>query len=216
MQIDHDPVIEVVKIAVVDDVNEDEKTNIGDTITYTITVENKGNVTLDEISLDDVLTDAAGNISTLTPIYDNTNTATEGSLEVGEKAIYTVTYTISQKALDSGQVMNTVLATASSPNLINDVTDRSDDDDDTDGDTEDDQTITILDQSPNIRVTKVVAVNKGADNLTNLGDSITYTITIENTGDVSLSNIQLTDVLTNGEGRTSVLKLHLRQFKYSD
>ena len=33
MQIDHAPVIEVVKIAVVDDVNEDEKTNIGDTIT---------------------------------------------------------------------------------------------------------------------------------------------------------------------------------------
>ena len=160
LQIDHDPVIEVVKTAAVDDVNADGKTNIDDTITYTITVENKGNVTLDGVSLVDVLTDAAGNTSTLTPIYDSTNTAAEGTLGVGETATYTVTYTITQTAIDSGQVMNTVLATASSPNLTGDVTDRSDDGDDTDGDTDDDQTITQLDQSPNITVTKVATVDK--------------------------------------------------------
>ena len=151
------------------------------------------------------MTDAAGNTSTLTPIYDSTNTATEGTLEVGETATYTVTYTITQTAIDSGQVMNTVLATASSPNQTDDVNDRSDDGDDDDGDTDDDQTITQLDQSPNITVTKVATVDKGADNLTNLGDSITYTITIENTGDVTLSSIQVTDVLTNGDGNTNVL-----------
>ena len=150
LQIEHDPVIEIVKTASVEDVNTDGKTNIGDKINYTITVENKGNVTLDNINLEDVLTDANGNTSSLTPLYDSTNTATEGTLEVGETATYTVVYTITQTALDSGQVMNTVLATASSPNQTDDVNDRSDDGDDDDGDTDDDQTITLLDQSPNI------------------------------------------------------------------
>ena len=91
--------------------NTDGKTNIGDKINYTITVENKGNVTLDNINLEDVLTDN-GNTSSLTPLYDSTNTATEGTLEVGETVTYTVVYTITQTALDSGQAMNTVLATA--------------------------------------------------------------------------------------------------------
>ena len=103
--------------------------------------------------------------------------------------------------------MNTVLATASSPNLTDDVTDRSDDGDDDDGDTDDDQTITPLDQSPGINVTKVATVAQGTDSLTNLGDTITYTITIENIGDVTLSNVQVTDVLTDGDGDTNVLSL---------
>ena len=205
LQIDHGPVIEVVKIATVDDVNTDGKINTGDTITYTITVENKGNVTLTNITLEDVLTDADGNTSSLTPIFDTSNTAIEGTLQVGEKATYSFIYTITQTALDSGQVMNTVLATASSPKLTDDVSDRSDDGDDNDGDTDDDQTITPLDQSPGISVTKVATVAQGTDSLTNLGDLITYTITIENTGDVTLSNILVTDVLTDGDGTTTVL-----------
>ena len=205
LQIEHDPVIEVVKTATVDDVNTDGKTNTGDTITYTITVENKGNVTLTSITLEDVLTDADGNTSSLTPIFDTSNTAIEGTLQVGEKATYSFIYTITQTALDSGQVMNTVLATASSPKLTDDVSDRSDDGDDNDGDTDDDQTITPLDQSPSITVSKTAVVDQGTDSLTNLGDLITYTITIENTGDVTLTNILVTDVLTDGDGTTTVL-----------
>ena len=100
--------------------------------------------------------------------------------------------------------MNTVLATASSPKLTDDVSDRSDDGDDNDGDTEDDQTITPLDQSPSITVSKTAVVDQGTDSLTNQ-DIIIYTITIENNGDVTLSNIQVTDVLTDGDGTTTVL-----------
>ena len=38
-----------------------------------------------------------------------------GSLAVSEIATYTATYTVTQQGLDSGSIVNTVLATASSP-----------------------------------------------------------------------------------------------------
>ena len=46
--------------------------------------------------------------------------------------------------MDSGSVVNTVMATASSPQNTNDVTDRSDNGDDSDGETQDDKTVVVL------------------------------------------------------------------------
>ena len=42
-------------------------------------------------------------------------------------------------------------------------------------------------------------------NTTGLGDTITYTITIENIGDVTLTNIEVTDDLTDGTDNTLTL-----------
>ena len=44
--IPHVPVIEVTKIASVDDVNNSSTNDVGDIITYDIFIENKGNVTI--------------------------------------------------------------------------------------------------------------------------------------------------------------------------
>ena len=60
LQIDHDPVIEVVKTT------SSTPTAVGDTITYTISIENKGNVTLDNINLVDTLTNGKG-VETIIP-----------------------------------------------------------------------------------------------------------------------------------------------------
>ena len=54
---------------------------------------------------------------------------------------YTATYQVNQQAVDSGQINNTVLVTASSPGQTNNVTDRSDDGDDSDGNTTNDSTV---------------------------------------------------------------------------
>ena len=96
----------------------------------------------------------------------------EGALQVGEMVTYLATYVIDQTAVDSGQVMNTVLSTASTPNGTDDVTDRSDDGDDTDGETEDDETVTLIPQSPSIEVTKTATItDNNDDGENNAGDS---------------------------------------------
>ena len=52
---------------------------------------------------------------TLTPTFDTANTATEGTLQVGETATYSAQYTIDQATSDSQLVRNTVTVTADDP-----------------------------------------------------------------------------------------------------
>ena len=109
------------------------------------------------------------------------------TLTVGEIATYTATYTVNQQAVDSGSVVNTVLATASSGNT-NNVTDRSDDGDDNGGDVQDDNTIVNLSRAPLVEATKTATVtDNNNNNVTDLGDTVVYTIAIENKGNVTLS-----------------------------
>ena len=133
------------------------------------------------------------------------NSGVEGTVEVGQTIIYNVDYTIDQDDFDSGRLENTVLVTADTPKDV-EISDRSDDNDDTDGDTEDDPTVTVFTQSPDISIVKEeTSVERAVANTTGLGDTITYTITINNTGDVTLKNIEVTDDLTDGLGNTLTL-----------
>ncbi|WP_344789462.1 DUF7507 domain-containing protein, partial [Postechiella marina] len=70
----------------------------------------------------------------------------------------------------------------------------------------DDGTPTVCDQAtvyitvnpivnPMIELLKTASVDAGIDNHINEGDIITYTFTVENTGDVTVSNITVTDVM---------------------
>ena len=71
----------------------------------------------------------------------------------------------------------------------------SDDGDDTDGNTVDDKTIVQTQSDATIEVTKTAQVTQNDGILTNdAGDLITHN-TVENTGNVNLSNIQITDNL---------------------
>jgi len=95
------------------------------------------------LGLVDTLTDGdGGSLSLLSgPTFVSSSaSSSQGSLAVSEIATYTATYSVTQQAVDSGSVVNTVLATASSPQNTNDVTDRSDNGDDSDGETQDDNT----------------------------------------------------------------------------
>ena len=132
--------LEATKTASVIDNNTSGSTDLGDTMVYTITVENKGNVTLRDVVLTDTLLDGNGSPLSLTagPTFiSSTASSAQGTLTVGETATYT-SYTITQAALDTGGVSNSVLVTGSSPGQSNNVTDTSDDGDDSDGNTEDD------------------------------------------------------------------------------
>ncbi|MDI5949799.1 DUF7507 domain-containing protein [Flavobacterium yafengii] len=149
-------------------------TGVGNVITYTFTVTNAGNTTLSNIVVNDALTGSvnlAVSPSTLTP--NTTGTAT-------------ATYVIKQSDVDAGKVTNSATVTGTTP-TNGTVTDTS-------GTTitNDTPTETTLTPSPSIALVKVGAVGgNGA-----IGNVITYTFVVTNTGNTSLSNIMINDVLT--------------------
>ena len=122
------PRLEITKTASVNDISSDGN-NLGDDITYTIRVENTGNVVLSNLTLTDTLTD--GNDQGLTldsgPTFVSaTMGSTSTTLQVGGTATFTAVYTIDQQAVDSGRVLNSAVGVASSPSGNSDTSDTSD------------------------------------------------------------------------------------------
>ena len=69
----------------------------------------KGNVTLNNLTINDILTDGSGNSLSLTvpPAYESTTLGSlPGTLKVGEIQTYSAYYTITQAAEDTGSVVN--------------------------------------------------------------------------------------------------------------
>ena len=124
--------------------NGDGTNGTGDTINYTITIENIGGQTITGITLVDNLTDNNGISLTLDqgPDYVSSSSGSlQGTLVAGEIATYSASYVITNAAADSGLIQNTVVVTGSSPGNTNDITDTSDDGNDSDGNTSDDPTV---------------------------------------------------------------------------
>ncbi|AYQ31332.1 hypothetical protein [Runella sp. SP2] len=175
---------------------------VGDVINYTFTVTNTGNVTLTGVALTDAklsLTNAAVSPATLLP--GGTGTAT-------------ATYTITLADVNAGGIENTATVTGTPPNLPNGnaatpVTDVSDAGTDnnavaignpdvtespklngtTDTDPTNDPTVLVVTPAPRLRLVKLAALGgTGA-----VGDVITYTFTVTNTGNVTLTNLSIDD-----------------------
>ena len=97
-----------------------------------------------------MIQDKNGNVLSLDtdnnkPIWVSSNMGSiESVLKPGEIATYEASYTIEEDAADSGEIINYVTVTASSPGNTNDITDLSDDGDDEDGNTVDDPTVTKI------------------------------------------------------------------------
>ncbi len=181
------PAIAIVKTGVFNDENGDECTNVGETITYTFTVTNEGNVSLSNIVVNDPL--LGGPVAG--PLSGDTNN--DGILDVTETWIYTGTYTITQGDIDAGQVTNQATATGIAPDQST-VTDLSGSTVETD-----DTTVIELCQNPAIAIVKTGVFNdENGDECSNVGETITYTFTVTNEGNVSLSNIVVNDPLLGG------------------
>ncbi|WP_205943052.1 DUF7507 domain-containing protein [Pedobacter frigidisoli] len=146
----------------------------GESITYTFSITNTGNVTLNNLVVTDALVDAGSinptNISSLAP---------------GATATVTAKHTLTQGDLDNGNFKNqaTIKLTDNKGNVVTKLSDNPA------TPTVGDATITTLAQSPSYTFTKAAtnAVSKA-------GDVINYEILFTNTGNVTLSSINLTDV----------------------
>ena len=137
------------------------------------------------------------------PVFTSASaSSSQGTLLVGEIASYTASYTITQLALDTGSISNSVLVTGSSPGQTNNVTDTSDDGDDNDSNTEDDTTDIAISKTPSLEVTKTAAITDNGDGAVGKGDVVQYTISVINNGNVTLSSLSVADVLSDASGNT--------------
>ncbi|AOZ99393.1 hypothetical protein BIW12_08030 [Flavobacterium commune] len=159
-------------IALVKTANVAAVREFGDTITYTFAVTNTGTTTLTDVVVTDPM---PGLLISGSPIASLAPGVTDTTI--------TGTYTITQADVDAGKVVNSALVTAKDP-LDNDVTDISGTTIGTNNSTE-----TPVTQTSSITLVKTAVV--GGTGV--LGDVITYTFTVKNTGTTTLKNILVSD-----------------------
>src|SRR5690606_25409356 len=116
--------------------------------------------------------------------------------EESDDSTFTAVYTIQQADIDAGTLENT--ATVIGKNNANEnITDVSG----TDTNNDDITTIT-LPTNPAIEATKISSITDNGDGQNGIDDEVHFTITLENTGNVTLSNVSLTDTFVDALGNS--------------
>jgi uncharacterized repeat protein (TIGR01451 family) len=139
----------------------------GGTITYLVAATNTGNVTLDNVQISDGLAGAT--------VVGSCDAVT---LAPGATTDCTFTYVASQADVDSGSLTNSASVVGTPPSGADDNV------------TATDAVTLTATGSPAITLTKTPSVKSAA-----LGNVVTYTLTARNTGNVTLSDVTITDSL---------------------
>jgi uncharacterized repeat protein (TIGR01451 family) len=166
--------------------NEDKKYKLGEEVKYTINAKNDGNLTLTNVVITDDLTGDKWTIKKLEP--------GETSKDL------TTTYTVTEKDLRAGKVVNKATMT--------DVDDPTPDDPNDPDPTVDpgEETVTTEDSSLATTIEKTVT-NEPADKTAyKPGEQISYLIKITNTGNQTLRNVVVEDPLTKNTWTLEILK----------
>lgn len=153
------------------------------TLTYTITVDNNGTAVLTSPVISDTL---RINGSALTPTSGPTLTSgdsnSDGIVQDTETWVYTVTYAVTQANIDTGGSI-TNFATWSCAQVA----------------AKNSSTVTTtITQTPAFSISKTQS--SGPSPITAAGQAIGYTITVTNTGNVTLNGLSLSDTLALGSG----------------
>ncbi|HMT32748.1 MAG TPA: Ig-like domain-containing protein, partial [Dermatophilaceae bacterium] len=154
-------------------------TDAGDKVSYKFVVQATGNLDLANVTV----TDAKCDSGTLSP-------ASVASLAVGASTTFTCTHTLTQTELDAGKVTNvaTVAATATAAGTTVNATMSA---------TSDATETVTLTPSGVVKMVKTAgaqSVSAGASSaVTDAGDTMTYTFSVTNTGNVTLNTIAVTD-----------------------
>ncbi|ACZ20874.1 conserved repeat protein [Sanguibacter keddieii DSM 10542] len=167
VQVDPQPLVDLVKSG---ELGPDTTGRAGDLVVYTFTVTNPGSVTLTDVEVTDLL-DGLSSISYAWP-------GTAGTLAPGDELVATATYPLTQEDVDRGSVDNTASVVGTPP---------------TGDDVEADDTETVVvPPQPTIALVKKGALAAGSQGL--LGDTVEYTLTATNTGNVTLRDLSIEDV----------------------
>ncbi|MDY5584596.1 MAG: LPXTG cell wall anchor domain-containing protein, partial [Arcanobacterium sp.] len=155
---------------------------VGDTVTYTFTVTNTGNIALETFTVNDPLP----GLSEITYPADRT-------LAVGESKSATATYVLTDKDVVAGEIVNTATATGVPVDPTpNDKTDELPPNPTSDPDSE---TIVVT-ADPAFDFDKYIKDKAAYDPKTaKAGDVITYVFKVTNTGNITLSTFEINDPL---------------------
>ncbi len=173
------PAITLDKLGVLD-AGADTTPNAGDVVKYRFTVENTGNVPLTQVGVQDALP----GLSNITVDPNASWPGAEGTLEVGQSVSFIADYTLTQSDIDAGAVMNTATTSGISPQNVS-VTD------------EDPETVRY-EAAPALTLEKDGAFDGAAEDPlagSHVGDTVSYSFVITNTGAVTLTNVALDDTL---------------------
>ncbi|WP_431219469.1 DUF7507 domain-containing protein [Leifsonia xyli] len=172
-----DPAISLQKVADASAVGTPARA--GDTVTYRFTSTNTGTVTLTNVSI----TDPLPGLSALTYAWPGAS----GVLAPGQSVTATATYALRQADIDAGRVANTASTTGTPP---------------TGAAVTDDASATVpLSESPAIGLTKTADPTDEAD--FTVGTLVTYTFTVTNTGNVTLTDPKVVEGRFTGSGTLS-------------
>ena len=145
---------------------------LGETITYSITATNDGNLTITNITVTDDLTGEAWPVASLAP---------------GASIDFTTAYTVTEADILAGQVVNEATATGTSldPDTRLEVTPGVDPE-------------PTDEKNGHITISKVTTSTSGRELGYVAGETITYRITVTNDGNLTITNITVEDNLTGG------------------
>ncbi|GAA1527208.1 hypothetical protein GCM10009690_32750 [Brevibacterium permense] len=143
--------------------------DVGDEIKYTFKVTNTGNTSISDVSIEDA------NVDKVEP-------ANVGTVAPGDSATFTATYTVTQADVDAGGVENTATAKGSTP-------------DDSAVEAVDTDSQPVVGPVPAMTLEKSDELQDENDNnAADAGETIQYTFTVENTGNVTLRRVTIDDV----------------------
>ena len=164
-----DPSLLLDKQAELDDANGSGFADLGETIDYTFVVTNTGNVTLTSVSIDD---------PRVTGVQPASTTLAPGASATFTAAVYVVT----QADLNTGSVDNTAVADGvSTTGPVRSNTDSTS------------VPTPIPDPQLVLEKTGVITSDAGSDGRADVGDVVTYTFEVSNTGTVDIADVTIDD-----------------------
>jgi len=178
---------------------DDAVDSVGDQINYAITIVNTGNVTLDGETITDTFEGAASGLTAADFTETGGDAALNGNgiLDVGETWTYNFSETVTQDMIDAAcgddeKLTNTLAASFVFDGVTLGPKGNSVD--------------TPVDCTPTVELIKYVDVGFGWDdantgpgpNNVNVGSDVSFKITVENTGNVTLTAVDITDTYHSG------------------
>ncbi|MFJ2368182.1 isopeptide-forming domain-containing fimbrial protein [Microbacterium sp. NPDC087665] len=149
----------------------------GNEVTYNFAVTNTGNVTLDTVTITETAFSGTGD--------DVVPVCAEGDLAPGDTVDCTATYEVTQADVNAGVIDNTAIANAETPGGDDVTSDPSS------------VEVTIA-AAPDLTVVKSASPNDLA-----VDEDVTYSFVVTNTGNVTLTDIEIEETAFSGSGDLS-------------